>query len=150
MWIQPLHDGGDRRRRLRDITGCPYVDVHPAWLLVLPIRHEELRRHRLLHFTVLRIFDDADDCRVECAAVALSRGPSHQLADGVVPQAKLLCERLVDEGDLRGIQGVGIRELASGDEGDAERGEVAGTDSVVAGAAVGVWSGLEPLYGDTS
>jgi hypothetical protein len=127
---------------LRDITGCPHVDVHPAWLLVLPIRHEELRRHLLLHFAVPRVLDDSDDSHVEFAAVAVSR--SHQLADAVIPQAELLCERLVDDGHLRGIQGVGIRELASGDERDAERGEIARTNFVVVGVAVRVWSGLEP------
>jgi hypothetical protein len=112
--------------------------VHPAQPVVLPIRHEELRRHLLLHVAVLRIRDDSDDRRVEFAAVAFSRRPSHQLADGVVPQPELLCERLVDEGDLRGIHGVGIAELAAGDERDAERGEVARTDFVVARIAVRV------------
>jgi hypothetical protein len=108
-----------------------------------------LRRDRLLHFAVLRVLDDSDDRRVEFAAVAFSRRPSHELADGVVPQAELLRERLVDEGNLRGIHRVGIGELASGNERDAECGEVAGTDSVVAGDVIRVWSGLEPLYGDT-
>src|SRR5207248_10061417 len=84
----------------------------------------------------------------EVAAVAVSR--THQLADRVAPQGELLCERLVDDGDLGRIHGVGIRKLASGDERDAERGEVARTDFVVVGVAVRVWSGLEPLYGDIS
>ena len=132
--IQPLHNGCDRRYRAREIACSSQVEVHPAEPLVLSIRHEELRRDRLLHVAVLRILDDSDDRRVELAAVAFSRGPSHQLADGVVPEAELLCERLVDEGNLRGVHRVGIGELASGNEGDAKRGEVAGTDSVVAGA----------------
>ena len=104
----------------------------------------------MLHFAVLRILDDSDDRRVEWAAVVCSRRPPHELADGVVSQPKLPCERLVDEGDPRGIQGVRIGEFASRDERDAERGEIARTDSVVAGVAVRVWSGLESLDGDTS
>src|SRR6185312_13682263 len=42
------------------------------------------------------------------------------------------------------------RELAPGEERYTERGEVARTDLVVVGVAVGVRSGPEPLYGDIS
>jgi hypothetical protein len=115
--IEPLHHGCDLRHRARDIARRWHVEVHPAESLILSIRHEELRRDRLLHVAVLRILDDSDDRRVECAAVAFSRGPSHRSADGGVPKAELPGERLVDEGNLRRVHRVGIRELASGNEG---------------------------------
>src|SRR2546421_337880 len=73
---------------------------------------------------------------------------SDQLSDGVAPEPELLCERLIDDGDPGGIQGVRIRELASCNERDAECREVARADFVIVGVAVGVGSGPEPLNGD--
>ena len=92
-----------------------------------------------------RILDDSDNRRVECAALPPLPGPSHQSADGVSSKAKLLCERLVDEGNLRGVHRVGFGELTSGNEGDVQDADRRDRLCVI----VRIWSGLEPLLHDT-
>jgi hypothetical protein len=52
------------------------------------------------------------------------------LADGVASEIELLRERLVDDRDLRARLRVGARELAAGDQRNAERAEVVGPISL--------------------
>ena len=88
-------------------------------------RPEIQRRRLLLHRAVLRILDEPDDLDVELPVRAVDAGadvPAH----GPASQVELLGERLVDDRDFRGVRPVGARELASGDQRDAERAEEPG------------------------
>jgi hypothetical protein len=70
----------------------------------------ELRQDLALHFVVGRISRDSDNLRVELSTAATFDA----LADGIAAEIELLDERLVDDGNLRRVDHVGIRNLAAG------------------------------------
>src|SRR5688572_25604586 len=87
-------------------------------ILAVGERHE--RPHLALHFVVSRIARDADNFRVELPAAA----SLYTLADGIAAEIELRDERLVDDSNLRRVERVGTRDLATGEQRDTQRAQV--------------------------
>ena len=83
------------------------------------------------HVFIVNVADHADDAARRSADVNKFHhgiGPHQVMADGILIREHELREGLADDDDLVAILVIGFIEIASGEDGDAERGEKTGRD----------------------
>ena len=135
VWIELAHGALNRGQKREGIAGGAQLDVHVADGVALG---EVVPGHGHLLFVGACVFAVADDADDEGAIVFAA----DDVADGVGLGGIAFSEGLVNDGDERGAEGVGVAQVAAREERDAEGGEEAGRDPVAAEEVASVVPGV--------
>ena len=141
--VEPADGISNRRRHRFRTRGRANVEGHEAGPPRALAVREEIHGRRISEIRVLEVSDQADNLDIECWGA-----PRRPFADSVASQTELPRELLVDDRDFGCILRITRRQVASGDQRNAKRLEISGTNLVVLGAVVGFRSNVQSLHED--